>query len=82
MAQSAGARSRQGLFKSLTVADEALDLLSEKGYSEQMGVRNLKRTIQELVEFPLSRLLLEGVLGQSSGVACLAEHGQIVLKPQ
>ena len=42
--------------KSLTVLDEALDILVEKGFSHIYGARFLKRTIDEKVKLPITNL--------------------------
>ncbi|HEV2614482.1 MAG TPA: ATP-dependent chaperone ClpB [Gammaproteobacteria bacterium] len=44
----------------LTVSEKALDHLAEAGYDPVYGARPLKRTIQQLLENPLSRSILEG----------------------
>jgi ATP-dependent Clp protease ATP-binding subunit ClpC len=46
----------QGIEISLT--DEVKDLLAHEGYDPQFGARPLKRTIQRLIENPLSKVLL------------------------
>ena len=45
---------------SVTVSDEAKDLLAEKGYDPVFGARPLKRTIVKELETPVSRLLVGG----------------------
>ncbi|MCL4321056.1 MAG: ATP-dependent Clp protease ATP-binding subunit [Deltaproteobacteria bacterium] len=40
--------------KDLTVTDEALDRLVEKGYSSKFGARFLKRSIDDIVKVPLT----------------------------
>ncbi len=44
----------------LQFSPEALTFIAEKGYDPHFGARPLKRTIQRLVEDPLSRTLLAG----------------------
>jgi len=44
----------------LVLSDEAKDLLIDKGYSPEFGARPLKRTIENLIEDPLSEELLRG----------------------
>jgi ATP-dependent Clp protease ATP-binding subunit ClpB len=51
----------------LEVSDAALALIAEAGFDPVFGARPLKRAIQERIENPLSRLILDGTLGQGSG---------------
>ncbi len=44
----------------LEVSDAALALLAEAGFDPVFGARPLKRAIQERIENPLSRLILDG----------------------
>lgn len=44
----------------LTVTDEAKDLLARRGYKPKYGARPLRKTIQRMLEDPLSDLLLQG----------------------
>jgi ATP-dependent Clp protease ATP-binding subunit ClpC len=44
----------------LHLADEARDLLIERGYSPEFGARPLRRAIEHLLEDPLSEELLKG----------------------
>ncbi len=48
---------QQGI--SLTVEDSAIEVLAKKGYDPMYGARPLRRTIQDLLEDPLSDLLLD-----------------------
>jgi ATP-dependent Clp protease ATP-binding subunit ClpA len=67
--------------KPLVVADEAMQLIVERGYSQNEGVRHLQRTVQELVEFPLSSLVLSGVPKDWPAVVVAVEQGQVRLQP-
>src|SRR5438105_7899864 len=42
----------------IELTDQAKELLAEKGYDPSLGARPLRRTIQRLVEDPLSEKLL------------------------
>lgn len=44
----------------LQISDEALDLLAEVGFDPVYGARPLKRTIQQQIENPLARAILNG----------------------
>ncbi|MCX6996641.1 MAG: ATP-dependent Clp protease ATP-binding subunit [Kiritimatiellaeota bacterium] len=45
--------------RKLTFDDAVITLLVERGCSAEFGARNLRRVVQELVELPLSKLLLK-----------------------
>ena len=49
-------------YVSLQVSKEAEELIIQKGYSSQYGVRELKRTLNRLLQIPLSKLILSGEL--------------------
>ena len=53
---------------SLTLTKKAKDFLIEKGFNQEYGVRYLNREIQNLIEDPLSELLLEKTFANSVGV--------------
>ena len=65
----------------LQVTDEARDLIGNKGYDPVFGARPLRRTIQSLVEDPLSEALLRGEFlpGDTVVVDCVEER--IVMRP-
>ncbi|MBU0976489.1 AAA family ATPase, partial [Patescibacteria group bacterium] len=47
----------------LSVSDQAVKLIAQKGFSDEYGARNIRRKVQELVENSLSDLLIEGPKG-------------------
>jgi ATP-dependent Clp protease ATP-binding subunit ClpB len=61
----------------LDVSDAALALLAEAGFDPVFGARPLKRAIQERIENPLSRLILDGSLGAKDSVKADVSKGQI-----
>jgi ATP-dependent Clp protease ATP-binding subunit ClpC len=65
----------------LEVTDGARDFLGKKGYDPDFGARPLRRTIQNLVEDPLSEALLRGEFlpGDTVVVDCVEE--KIIMKP-
>jgi len=67
--------------KPLVLTDEAMQLILERGYSQEYGVRLLQRTVQELVEFPLSSLVLSGVPKDWAAVVVAVDQGQVCLQP-
>ena len=52
----------------LIVTDAAKKYLADEGYDPAFGARPLKRTIQNLVQNPLSKKLLEGAFGEGDSV--------------
>jgi len=68
--------------KPLHITDEAMDFIASQGYSEEYGVRHLRRTVQTLVEAPLSRLILSGELKDWQEVEVAVTSGMIVLQPR
>jgi ATP-dependent Clp protease ATP-binding subunit ClpC len=68
--------------KPLHVTGEAAELIASRGYSEEFGVRHLRRTVQTLVEVPLSRLILSGDIKTWTGVVVGLREGAVVLLPQ
>ncbi|AND69686.1 protein disaggregation chaperone [Dyella thiooxydans] len=65
---------------SLTISEKALDLLGNVGFDPVYGARPLKRAIQQQVENPLSRQILEGHFPPGATVAVDAEGGQLVFR--
>ena len=45
---------------SITLTDEVLDFLIEKGYNQNFGARPLRRAIENYLEDPLSEEILQG----------------------
>ena len=62
----------------LTISEKALDLLGNVGFDPVYGARPLKRAIQQQVENPLSREILEGRFPAGATVAVDAEGGHLV----
>jgi ATP-dependent Clp protease ATP-binding subunit ClpC len=60
----------------------ARELLVGEGYNPVYGARPLRRTIQRLVETPLSRRLLRGEFTPGDSIVVDAENGQIVFRCQ
>jgi ATP-dependent Clp protease ATP-binding subunit ClpB len=66
----------------LEVTDAARNLLGREGYDPTFGARPLKRTIQRLVQDPLSLKLLQREVNDGDTVTVDADGDAIVLKPQ
>jgi ATP-dependent Clp protease ATP-binding subunit ClpC len=63
---------------SLQLSEAARQLLAEKGFDEEYGARPLRRTIQRLVENPISRGLLEQQFREGDTIIVDAQNGEIV----
>ena len=61
--------------RKLTFDDAVIALLAERGCNAEFGARNLRRVVQEIVELPLSKLLLES---KSAAIHGVVEAGAIV----
>jgi ATP-dependent Clp protease ATP-binding subunit ClpB len=60
----------------LVVSDEALREIAKVGYDPVYGARPLKRAIQEYIENPLAKLILEGRFGPKDSIHVTVDHGQ------
>jgi ATP-dependent Clp protease ATP-binding subunit ClpC len=73
----------------IELTDAAKTLLAERGYDQALGARPLRRTIQRLVEDPLSEKILhkefragETVFVDRAGDEIVFEHGPEILPPE
>jgi ATP-dependent Clp protease ATP-binding subunit ClpC len=64
----------------MELTDAAKDLLAEKGYDPALGARPLRRTIQRMVEDPLSEKLLWKEFSAGQLVVVDAENGEVVFR--
>ncbi|MES2759620.1 MAG: ATP-dependent chaperone ClpB [Pseudomonadota bacterium] len=62
----------------LEMSDEALQKIAEAGYDPVYGARPLKRAIQQQIENPLSRLILEGRYGPKDTIPIDVDNGHLV----
>jgi ATP-dependent Clp protease ATP-binding subunit ClpC len=62
--------------------DGAVDWLAQRGYQPEYGARPLRRTIQREVDNQLSRLLLDGTVGEGSRVTVGVEDGHLAFRTQ
>jgi ATP-dependent Clp protease ATP-binding subunit ClpB len=60
----------------LDVSEAALDELAKVGFDPVFGARPLKRAIQQRIENPLSRLILEGKFGPKDLIPVSVEGGE------
>ena len=64
----------------LDVSMDALGKIADAGFDPVYGARQLKRAIQQMIENPLSKLLLEGRYGPKQEVHVIVKGGQIVFE--
>ena len=64
----------------LHVSDAALQLIAEAGYDPVYGARPLKRAIQQQIENPLSKMILQGRFGPKDMISIDAGHGALVFE--
>ncbi|QOV34555.1 ATP-dependent Clp protease ATP-binding subunit [Streptomyces ferrugineus] len=67
---------------SVDFTGEAVDWLSERGYQPEYGARPLRRTIQREVDNQLSRLLLDGRIGEGGRVTVDVENGRLAFRTE
>ena len=70
----------ESLGMSLSVPDEVVASLSERGFDERYGARPLRRTIQTLIEDPAALMLLDGVIAAGNTVCAKLDGDSIVLE--
>jgi ATP-dependent Clp protease ATP-binding subunit ClpA len=64
----------------VTISNEAIDYLVEKGFDSKMGARPLQRVIDKDVKRPLSREMLFGNLKDGGAVEIDVNDSGIILK--
>lgn len=65
---------------SLSVDEDAKKLLADEGFDPAYGARPLRRTIQNLVQNPLAKLLLAGEFVDGDAVTVSAKDSEIVFE--
>ncbi len=61
----------------LTFDNSANEILIEKGYDAKYGARPMRRTIERLIENPISELILSGTFGRGSVILAAADGEEI-----
>ncbi|HJV88356.1 MAG TPA: ATP-dependent chaperone ClpB [Noviherbaspirillum sp.] len=64
----------------LEVADAALQKIAEAGFDPVYGARPLKRAVQQQIENPLSKLILEGKFGPKDAIAVTTRGNELVFE--
>ena len=62
----------------MRVSDKALDLIGNVGFDPVYGARPLKRAIQQQLENPLAKEILEGRFQPGDVVAVDAQGGHLI----
>ncbi|CAM5180520.1 ATP-dependent chaperone ClpB [Oligella ureolytica] len=70
----------QAMEMDLKVTDSALAVLAQAGFYPVFGARPLKRAIQQKVENPLSKLILEGKYGEKDVILVDAKDNQLIFE--
>ena len=69
----------EALGMSLSVPEQVVDLLAERGYDEKYGARPLRRAIRSLIEDKAAEMMLSGRIGRGDTVCTAVEGGKIIL---
>jgi ATP-dependent Clp protease ATP-binding subunit ClpB len=64
----------------MDVSDAALQKIAEAGYDPVYGARPLKRAVQQQIENPLSKLILEGRFGPKDTIRIDAEGNELAFR--
>ena len=72
----------EALGMTLSVPDEAVAFLSERGYDERYGARPLRRAIRSMIEDKAAELVLSGSLGSGDTVTAHIDGEQLILTKQ
>ncbi len=61
----------------MEISPEALQLVAEAGYDPVYGARPLKRAVQQMIESPLSKLILNGKFGPKDKILLDVKEGRL-----
>ena len=65
---------------SISVSDSVKELMASKGFDPVFGARPIKRTIQRMVEDPLSMKILNGEFGEGDTIKMDVSEGAVVFR--
>ena len=65
----------------LRLDDSAEDLLAKEGYNPEYGARELRRTLEQKVQIPLSKKLLSGQLNTHPSWVLKADGNELTFQP-
>jgi ATP-dependent Clp protease ATP-binding subunit ClpB len=63
---------------SMAISPDALQLIAEAGFDPVYGARPLKRAIQQRLENPLSKMILQGKFGPKDVISVGANGSELV----
>ena len=66
----------------ISISDEAIDVLVDKGFNQKMGARPLQRVIDKEIKRPLSKLLLFGSLKTGGKVKINVKGKDFILEKE
>ena len=66
----------------ISITDDAIDVLVDKGFNQKMGARPLQRVIDKDIKRPLSKLLLFGELKDGGKVKIDVKDGELILEKE
>ena len=66
----------------ISITDDAIDVLVDKGFNQKMGARPLQRVIDKEIKRPLSKLLLFGKLKDGGKIEIDVTDGEFVLNTE
>lgn len=64
----------------LEVEGSVYDILMEKGYSEAYGVREMERTVEDLISVPLANEILSDRFSAGQTIVAKAQEGKIIFE--
>jgi ATP-dependent Clp protease ATP-binding subunit ClpB len=64
----------------MAITDAALQKIAEAGYDPVYGARPLKRAIQQQIENPLSKLILQGRFGPKDTISIDVRNGELAFE--
>jgi len=62
----------------MKISEDALQKIAEAGFDPVYGARPLKRAIQQQIENPLSKLILQGKFGPRDVILVDVKNGELV----
>jgi len=65
----------------ITISKRARKLLVKRGFHEEYGARNLRRTIQNSLEDPISELLLENKFAYGDKITVDSKKDELIFSP-
>lgn len=67
-----------GMDITLSITDQAKELLTNKGFDPDFGARPLRRAIQRYIENPLAEEILKGTFGEGGTITVDSKEGEFV----